>query len=225
MAGVTVESSTHRLPFPSEAPALYAPAHLIGCHVCDLLQRRPATPGRCVVRCRRCGTVLVKTSPRALEHALALSLAALLLLLVANLWPLLELDFRGDVTEATLASAALGLYQEGQPLLAVLVLLTVVAVPLLEIAALLYLLAPLALRRRPPGMEAVFRLLRGLEPWGMLEVFTLGVLVTVVKLGHTADVIAGPALFALFAAIFVLAWVTSEMERVDPWARLAERAP
>ena len=168
--------------------------------------------------------MLLKSGPRALEHALALSLAALVLLVIANAWPLIELDFRGDLTEATLASAALSLYQEGQPLLAVLVLLTVVAVPVLEILALLWLLVPLALRRRPPAMEAVFRVLRGMEPWGMLEVFTLGVLVTVVKLSGSANVIAGPALFALFAAIFVVAWVTSEMERVDPWARLPEPA-
>jgi paraquat-inducible protein A len=178
-----------------------------------------------VLRCHRCGATLLKTGPRALERALALTVAGLILLLIANLWPLMELDFRGDVTQATLATAALSLYQEGQPLLAVLVLTTVVAVPLLQIAALLYLLGPLAVRRRPPGMEAVFRVLRGLEPWGMLEVFTLGVLVTLVKLGHTADVIAGPALFALFVSIFVVAWITSEMERVDPWARLSEGRP
>lgn len=52
-------------------------------------------------------------------------------------------------------------------------------------------------------------LLQSLRPWGMVEVFLLGVLVATIKLSGMATVIAGPALWAFVALTVLLTVVVS----------------
>ena len=58
------------------------------------------------------------------------------------------------------------------------------------------------------------------SPWSMVEVFMLGVLVSLVKLGRMATVVPGAGMWAFFALIIVLASATSILDPHDVWARL-----
>ena len=97
-------------------------------------------------------------------------------------------------------------------MVALLVLATTILFPLLELAVLFYLLAP---RRRgpargvPAGFDWLVRGLRSVRPWGMIEVFLLGVLVAIVKLSNMAVVVPGTALWAFAALTFLLTAVLS----------------
>jgi paraquat-inducible protein A len=53
------------------------------------------------------------------------------------------------------------------------------------------------------------KLLQMLRPWGMVEVFLLGVLVAIVKLGSMAQVIPGAALWAFVGLTVLLTVVMS----------------
>ena len=67
----------------------------------------------------------------------------------------------------------------------------------------MWLLVPLTQRRLAPGFALLVRAMQSLQPWGMVEVFMLGVLVALVKLSSMAQVLPGPALWA-FVALTVL---------------------
>jgi paraquat-inducible protein A len=101
-----------------------------------------------------------------------------------------------------------------------LVLVTTIVMPGLDIAAMLYLLLPLRLGLRLPGVIPVFRLLHAVRPWGMVEVFVLGVLVTLVKLAHLAHTIPGVALASLSLLMFALAAAVSSFDDHEFWRRL-----
>jgi paraquat-inducible protein A len=65
----------------------------------------------------------------------------------------------------------------------------------------------------------VRRIVRGIRqtrPWGMIEVFMIGVLVTVVKLSTMAQVLPGVALWSFGALVVVLAAMLSFDPR-DLW--------
>ncbi|TMH30057.1 MAG: paraquat-inducible protein A, partial [Betaproteobacteria bacterium] len=111
-----------------------------------------------------------------------------------NAFPILTLELQDERTTATLAGAAAALWSQGMPLVAMLVLFMALVMPLAELAALAYLLVPLARGSRAPGFGTVFRLLQFASRWGTVEVFVLGALVSLVKLGHVADVEPGVAL-------------------------------
>ncbi len=73
---------------------------LIACRDCAAIQRMPPPPARGRLECWRCGRVLESTSGRSLDAALACALATLLLLLPANLMPLMTVHVAG-ITAST----------------------------------------------------------------------------------------------------------------------------
>lgn len=177
---------------------------LIACHECDLLQREAVSlPPRGKALCGRCGAVLYRNHPDGLDRTLAYVLAAAVVFVLANAFPIVALDAQGNHTSTTLLHTVRVLHQDGVTSVAGLVFVTTFLVPALEIAALMYLLAPLRMGRIPPYFGRVFRLVHAVRPWGMVEVLLLGTLVSLAKLGHLAHVEPGIALWS-FAALMVL---------------------
>ena len=75
-----------------------------------------------------------------------------------------------------------------------------------------------------PHHHFFFRLVRGFKPWGMVEVFMLGILVAFVKLAKMANLIPGIALYAFLALIFVLAASAAALDPHIVWNRLDKRS-
>jgi paraquat-inducible protein A len=158
-----------------------------------------------------------------IDTAIALCLCALVLFFLSNAYPLVEIQANGVTRTTTLVGAAMGLYAQEHAGLAALVLLTTVAGPFLQIAALLYLLVPLRHTRRAPGQNTVYRLLTQVRPWTFIEVFMLGVLVALVRLTAYTRVIPGIALWSCGLLMLTLAAVTSRTTPGQFW-RWVERS-
>lgn len=197
---------------------------LIACHDCDLLQNLPdGEHRRGKAYCARCGAVLQRYSHDSIDRSLALALTGLVLFLVSNLLPFLALNAQGRIQDSSLLSSSLILWQEGNTFLGMLVFATTFLFPLSSLLAILYLLLPLKLGRRPRFSIHVFRYLQSTEPWGMLEIFMLATLVAVVKLGDIATVIPGPAMYAFALLILVLAALSASLDPHLIWRRLDPR--
>jgi paraquat-inducible protein A len=196
-------------------------SEIIACHECDVLQRAPEGYG--VARCVRCGAVLFKSSAGGLERALAWALTSTSLFLVANSFPIIRLQLGGNSNATTLIGATRTLSQQGMPEIGVLVFLTTVLIPAIQLAAILYLLLPMRWGRVPPGLAEVLRFIDSIKPWGMVEVFMLGVLVSVVKLGAMAQVVPGIALFAFSALIVAMPAMAAAFDPHDLWRRVPVR--
>ena len=101
-------------------------------------------------------------------------------------------------------------------------LITSIAAPLPQLLALLYVLAPLKLGIRAPAVRLVFRTVHRVEPWSMMEVFMLGILVSLVKLADMASIVPGIALWAFVALIPAVAAATSSLDAHLVWDRIDE---
>lgn len=176
---------------------------LIACEGCDALYRKVQLHRGEIAHCPRCGTELERDAGRQRERILPLTVASLIMFVVANSFPIVEIELQGLSSRTTLFGAVLSLTTEGMSLVALLVLATTILFPLLQLLFLLYLLTSLAKQRRPPGFSWLVRAMQSLRPWGMIEVFLLGVLVAIVKLSNMATVIPGVALWA-FGVLTVL---------------------
>jgi paraquat-inducible protein A len=190
------------------------------CHECGLLQRIPVLPVGAVARCPRCGCRLHSQRPDSLEPALALTLAGVVLFAVANSLPFLSFQMQGQTTETTLATGVLDLYAAGRWELAAVVGFTSILAPGLQLALLLAVLVPLKLGRLPAGVARLFRYSRTLAPWGMMDVFMLGILVAVVKLSDMATLVPGTSLFAFVVLIFVLAAAQAALDPDVVWSEV-----
>lgn len=195
-------------------------AQLIACHECDLLQRDiPLNPG-CTATCRRCGAVLYRNATDSVERTLAYTLAAAMVFLGANLFPIFSIEVQGDRSAITLFGAVLSLWEQGMHSISVLVFLTAIAAPAVELVSLTYLLLPLKLGKVPPSYPLFMRILQTVEPWGMVEVLMLGLLVSLVKLTHNFRVIPGMALWSFAVLTLLLAAAAASFNARDIWGRL-----
>lgn len=163
-------------------------ANLVICRYCDSVYRRAALRRGQTADCARCGAELYHYRRADVEVMLALTLASLIAFAIANAFPIARLESQGRSSEATLWQAILGSFHSGGQPVAIIAAITVFFVPLLQIGLFAWVLLPLHLGRMPPGFAAAMHLMRRLQPWVMVEVFTLGVLVSVVKLGDVASV-------------------------------------
>jgi paraquat-inducible protein A len=147
---------------------------------------------------------------RSLEITAALSFAALIMYLPANLYPILRMTFQGAYSESTVWGGVVSLARQDQWLVAVIVFLASIAIPLAKLLGLFFLVA--TARYRPElwrrERQRIFRFIDAIGPWAMLDVFLLAVLVALVKLGEFATVLPGPGLLA-FSCLVVLTMFAS----------------
>jgi paraquat-inducible protein A len=194
---------------------------LIACHECDALVREaPLRPGS-LARCPRCGGLLKRGRRNSVERTLAFTLAGLVLFALANVYPFMTFQLEGREQDSNLVSGAIVLWEEGLQELGALVFLTSIGFPALEILGLLYVLLPLHLGRRPARhFGRVFRTILAIGPWGMLEVYMLGVLVAIVKLSEMATITPGVAFWSFCALIVTTTAARGTLDPDAVWKRL-----
>lgn len=193
---------------------------LIACHECDLIHRVGPVPEGSAARCSRCGALLYQHKRNSLERTLALTVAGLILFVVANAFPFLGFKLQAQVREIILITGVQELYHQGMWILATVVLLTTIIMPAAQMMGLLYVLVPLRLNRIPWKLKEVFRFIQSLRPWAMMEVFMLGILVSIAKLSKMATIVPGIAVFAFMALIFILAASLAVLDPHAVWERI-----
>lgn len=193
---------------------------LIACHDCDLLQRPCALPPGGKARCARCGAVLYHNTPHSIDRTMALTIAALITYVIANVFPIVIISAEGRQTSATLFSSVVEMWNRDMHLVASLVFLTAIALPAVSILAMAYLLVRARWGRPPDHLVTVVRLIQTVKPWAMIEVLMLGVLVSIVKLGAYARVSLAPALWAIAMLLVITAAISSVFDPHEIWARI-----
>ena len=136
--------------------------------------------------------------------------------IIANAFPIVEMELRGFVSRATLMGSVLSLYTEGMPLVAFLVLSTTILFPLIQLLALIYLATSVNISGRrsgrsgyPVAINVLGRMIQTLRPWVMVEVFLLGAIVAFVKMTSMATILPSVALWAFGVLTFLLTSVLS----------------
>lgn len=156
-----------------------------------------------------------------MDRTLAFALTGLVLFIVANSFPFLSFEMQGQRTETTLFSGVADLTEQGKGEVAAVVFFTAILAPGLQLLLLLMVLAPLKLGRGlPPGYPTLFRWFKTMVPWGMMDVFLIGILVSVVKLADMATIVPGTSLFAFVILIFVLAAAQASLDPDIVWERV-----
>jgi paraquat-inducible protein A len=196
------------------------PRRLYECPDCGQRQVVPALRPGTAAHCLRCDRLLRRARHDPLGRALALNLAALVLLGVACLMPLLSVSAGGMDLTANLFSGPETLRSDGLWELSAVVLFTSVAAPVAKVLAMAYVLAGLKLRRPGRHLRQVFAWIEWLRPWSMVEVYLLGVFVAYVKLIDLVHIELGPALYALGALMLTMVAADAVLDRQAVWEAL-----
>ena len=182
------------------------------------MQQAEAVPRRGSLRCVRCDAPLRRWASRDLDVPVALALAAAVMFSIANVFPVMTLEFQSLRMDATMVASVWQLHAQNETLVGMLVLVTAVLAPAALIVVLLWLLLPLRLGFSAPGFAPLFRLLTAVSAWAMVEVLMLGVVVALVKLGDMASTSAGIGLWAYGASMLLLTLLSSSLQGSVIWA-------
>lgn len=197
----------------------------VACHFCDALQPAPLPREGEVAFCGHCGEILYQNRPRSLSRAVGFSAAALILMVLVHTFPFLTLSAAGNRTRLSLVESANALVADDAPLLALSVVIFTIVAPVILAGGLLYLCLPLMSGRSLPGSVAIARWIQFAEPWSMLEVFLLGFIVSLLKLGHVAEMQFETGLWALVAVVVCITAAMAGIDRRELWDRLEITLP
>ena len=193
---------------------------LVACPHCDLLQRLPDLAPSASARCPRCDRELWRRREDSLDRTLALTIAAGMLLVIANAVPMLGLTAVGRQSFTTVFGGAVQRWNDGRELVAGLVLFTAVIAPALQVGFMLAIVLGAQRERAPRWVGTLLRLHPTTSTWSMIEVMMLGVLVALIKIADYAKVIPGLALFVLGVLIFLLAAIQASFDPREVWSRV-----
>ena len=201
-------------------PSHYKNDGLVACLECDSLHRVKSLPAGGRAFCVRCGSFLYKNISNSVDKAFALFLAAFILFILANVFPFVSLKLGGRIEENLMISGALAFFRYGMGELGVLLFITTFILPFLVITGMLYVLLPIKFGYRPWKMAKVLRMIQRINPWSLLGVFMLGVLISYVKLLDIATVIPGVALFSFAALLIVSTAAHANLDISQLWAEI-----
>lgn len=197
----------------------------IACHGCDLIVEVGGLVDGERARCPRCGHFLTRVKSDAVGRVLAYTVSGIIFLAIANAFPFLSFAASGLESVMTLPQTALELYGHGMAAIALLVAAFIIVIPAAVMLLLILVCVPLQQRRWTPWLVTAARWVFTLQNWAMVEVFIIGVIVSLVKISSMATVTLGISFwaYAAFSICFTLA--VSNLDRYQCWQTIEQLEP
>jgi len=168
---------------PPSSPHIHPDHEWISCAECGASCRNQDLPLKAVLRCTRCGEVVRRAaSDLSLQTAWAFASTGLLLVLLANVNPILTFNVAGNTQSNLIITGVYGLFGQGYWPVAALVFFAGIAGPALHLASVWYVLAACCLRWKLPFLTNAANLSEKLESWNLVPVYAVATVVAVVKL-------------------------------------------
>jgi paraquat-inducible protein A len=199
------------------------------CHACTLaLPPAPGMAGAAACPCPRCGAAMHHRLPRSVTRSTALTVAGFIMLVPANVLPVVALNSIGRSRTDTIASGVLSLWHEGLWGIALIVFTASILVPLLKLLSLGVLLRSVQSRpvRHRRSLTRLYAFVKFIGRWSMLDVFLVAFLTGAVQFGVLASVHPGPGVIAFAAAVVLTILATESFDSRLLWddARYPDRS-
>lgn len=172
---------------------------LVGCHICGLLNR--VEQGHC----RRCARKIRVPGRYSVEHTIGLLIAASILYIPANVYPMMRTQSVMGSTDSTILGGIWQMVELGSYLVAAIIFFASIVIPVAKIAVLGWLCyvvlkaPPMSQRRRMRW----YRIVEFIGRWSMIDVFVVAIMVALIQAGLLLSIQPGPAALA-FAAVVIL---------------------
>lgn len=174
---------------------------ITACDTCGMVQEiGPLSEGN-VARCARCGFQLDYRRPNSRQRTLAFALAALILYFPSNYYPIVTAEYHGQHSETTILQGIKSLYTHQQYFIGTLVFFTSILSPVVKIIGLILLPLTLDWQRWKKTRTWIYKVIRIIDPWNMLEVFLLAIAVSMIEMGQVATVHPGAGVFSFTAVV------------------------
>ncbi|MEH6404340.1 MAG: paraquat-inducible protein A [Sneathiella sp.] len=177
---------------------------VIACHTCHSLTLAEKDKNG-FYRCSRCHSRISSRKPNSLNRTWAFLIAAVILYIPANIFPIMTVVSFGKENSDTILSGIFYLMDSGQWVIGLVVFFASIFVPIFKITALSFLALSVQLKFKwqPKTRTILYRIVDAIGRWSMIDVFMISILIALVKLKALATVEAEPGAIA-FAGVVIL---------------------
>ena len=201
-------------------PRILRESNETACHFCDTLYQVKVIKEGEKAECAVCGQVLYHNRPKSIQRVVSFSVTGVLLFVIFMFFPFIRLSAQGDDTIMSAPQTVEQIWGSGGEIIASAMTLFVIILPLLQLILLLYICTPLLFGKTLPLVTSLAKLLHIIQPWVMLEVFFLGIIVSLLKLIKLAEVDMLIGFWSILALMLCIAGALSSIDRLELWDRI-----
>ncbi len=170
--------------------------------------------------CPRCGHTLSRHLPEQERRPIAYGFAAIIMFVLSNAFTFMSFSAKGVGQEMTFLQCITTLVDQGYLFLGAVLSLTLIGLPLVYMGSIMLVLWRLDKDLHSNALRSLGRLLCRIKPWLMVDVFLIGVLISLVKLMGMADIKMGLSFWAFVGYTLLLIKMISSLDRMWLWQRL-----
>ncbi|TNH77068.1 paraquat-inducible protein A [Aeromonas hydrophila] len=190
------------------------------CEECDLLVPATTLAVGEASSCPRCGHTLSRHLPEQERRPIAYGFAAIIMFVLSNSFTFMSFSAKGVGQEMTFLQCITTLVDQGYLFLGAVLSLTLIGLPLVYIGSIMLVLWRVDKDLHSNSLRSLGRLLCRIKPWLMVDVFLIGVLISLVKLMGMADIKMGLSFWAFVGYTVLLIKMISSLDRMWLWQRL-----
>ncbi len=176
---------------------------LVSCEACGLAQHKSSADE--VMACSRCGSRIHERKPNSISRTWALVIAAYVLIIPANLMPVMATGSLFGTENDTIFSGVLYLWESNSEVLAIILFCASIVIPFAKLFSLTFLL--ISVQRHstwnPVFRAKLYRVVELVGRWSMIDVYVATMLTALVQFGSLMSIRAGVGAIA-FASVVVI---------------------
>jgi paraquat-inducible protein A len=191
--------------------------NLILCEQCFTLHEEVPLEDGTKACCTECGAVLYRYDSKLIEHGLALSFTGIVFFILANLFPLVQIEILGHGQFITIPKTIFSLFENGFYFVGLLCTFFIFIFPFMIFTINMLLFTLLKMKRGENLTKELLILLAHIKPWSMTDIFLISILVALVKLIGYAQIHIGIAFWALMVFVLIDLYIVKRIHLFEIW--------
>lgn len=191
--------------------------NLIICHHCYTLHEEVRIKDGSKACCTECGAILYRYDTKLIDHGLALSITGFIFFILANIFPLVQIDILGSEQFITIPKTIFSLFESGFYIVGIICAFLIFIFPLMIFLINIMLFTFLKLKRGEEWTKELLILLSHIKPWSMTDIFLISILVALVKLIGYAQIHMGISFWALAVFVLIDVYIVKSINLSEIW--------
>jgi paraquat-inducible protein A len=191
--------------------------NLIICQKCFTLHEEIPIKDGTKACCSECGAILYRYDSKLIDHGLALSLTGIVFFILANVFPLVQIEILGHEQFITIPKTIFSLFESGFYIVGLICAFLIFIFPLMIFTINMLLFTLLKIKRGEKLTKELLILLSHITPWSMTDIFLISILVALVKLIGYAQIHMGIAFWALMVFVLIDLYIVKRIHLSEIW--------
>jgi len=187
------------------------------CQQCFTLHEEVAIADGSYATCSTCDGILYRYNIHLIDHGLALSITGLILFIIANIFPLVEIQLLGLEQFITIPKMIFSLFESGFYLVGLICAFLIFIFPLIIFVINMLLFFLLKIKKGKNLSKELLVVLAYITPWSMVDIFLVSILVALVKLIGYAQIHMGIAFWALICFVLIDLYLIKRIQLSEIW--------